>query len=349
MWIIPVLIVIIAALVLPNVRVVPQATVFIIERLGKYSTTWNAGLHVKLPFVDRVARKVDMKERVLNFPPQPVITKDNVSMMIDSIVYMTVFDPKNFTYGIDDPITGVENLTATSLRNIVGQMDFDEVLSGKENINSKMFADVEEATNPWGIKINRVEVKSIQPPRSLLEIMEKQMRAEREKRQAILEAEAHKQSAITRAEGDKQAKILAAEAERDAQIALAEGKAKSIQMIYDAEAAGVEKLSSAKISNEALRLKSIEAMKDVADGNSTKIFFPTDIMQSVAANGVLGESLDLQNTMKYNEKVKIQKENYKDPCNYADHSYISKELVESHDQSQAELEDLLSHSDSIND
>ena len=236
-----ILLVLILILFFTNVRIVPQAKAYVIERLGKYKTTWEAGLRVKMPLIDRVAKIVSLKEQVLDFPPQPVITKDNVVMQIDSVVFCKVFDPALFTYGVENPMSGLQNLSATTLRSIIGEMELDQTLTSREEINGKMQAVLDDATDQWGIKVTRVEIKNINPPREIEEVMTKQMRAERERRQTVLEAQAHQEAVVSRAEGDKKAKILSAEAERDAQIALAEGKAKSIRLVYEAEAAGIEK------------------------------------------------------------------------------------------------------------
>ena len=267
------IILVIIALILffTNIRIVPQAHAYVIEHLGKYKTTWQAGLHVKTPFIERVAKIISLKEQVLDFPPQPVITKDNVTMQIDSVVFMKVFDPRLYTYGVENPIAGLQNLSATTLRNIIGDMELDQTLTSREIINGRMQATLDEATDPWGIKVTRVEIKNIQPPKEIEEVMTKQMRAERERRQTVLEAQAHQEAVVSRAEGDKKAKILAAEAERDSQIALAEGRAKSIRMVYDAEAQGIHSLNEVGVSDEVLRLRGIEALKDVADGRATKI------------------------------------------------------------------------------
>lgn len=273
-----------------QIRIVPQQTCFIIERLGKYNTTWEAGLHVKVPIIDKVVSKISLKETVLDFPPQDVITKDNVSMSIDSVVYASVFDPEKYTYGINNPILGLQSLTATTLRSIIGAMELDQTLSSRAEINNQMREVLDKATDEWGMKVSRVEVKNIKPPAEIEEVMTKQMRAERERRQTVLEAQAHKEAVVSRAEGDKKAKLLSAEAERDAAIALAEGKAKAIQFVYDAEAAGLKRIAEAGINNEVLRLKSIEAMKDVANGNATKIFIPNDLTNSIGAAGVMGEA-----------------------------------------------------------
>ncbi len=273
-----------------QIRIVPQQTCYIIERLGKYSTTWEAGLHVKVPIIDKVVSKISLKETVLDFPPQDVITKDNVSMSIDSVVYASVFDPEKYTYGINNPILGLQSLTATTLRSIIGAMELDQTLSSRAEINNQMREVLDKATDEWGMKVSRVEVKNIKPPAEIEEVMTKQMRAERERRQTVLEAQAHKEAVVSRAEGDKKAKLLSAEAERDAAIALAEGKAKAIQLVYDAEAAGLQRIAEAGINDEVLRLKSIEAMKDVANGNATKIFIPNDLTNSIGAACVMGEA-----------------------------------------------------------
>ncbi len=321
--IISIIVVVVLALLAVNIRVVPQTSVFVIERLGKFKCEWNAGIHVKMPFIDKVVRKVSIKEQVLDFPPQAVITKDNVTMSIDSIVFMKVTDPKLYTYGVENPIIGVENLAATTLRNLVGAMDFDATLTSRDAINNNMEVVLDEATDAWGIKVTRVEVKNIQPPAEIQEVMTKQMKAEREKRQAILEAEAHKQSIVTRAEGDKAAKVLAAEAESEAKIALAKGQAESIRLVYEAEAKGIERMNEANISASVLKLKSIEALKDVANGNSTKIFMPTDVMETVASMGVIGEALGVGEHTPAMKKENPAKRPLKDACLNEDSSSIS--------------------------
>ena len=299
---------------LANIRIVPQAEAFVIERLGKYKATWNAGLHLKTPFIERVARRVSLKEQVLDFPPQPVITKDNVTMQVDSLVFMTVMEPMLYTYGINNPIVGVQNLAATTLRNIIGEMELDETLTGRDQINAKMQMVLDEATDAWGIKVTRVEIKNIQPPQEIEEVMSKQMRAERERRQTVLEAQAHQEAVVARAEGDKQAKILAAEAESDAQIALAEGKARSIELVYQAEADGLEKLKNANVSDTVLKLKGIEALKDVADGRATKIYMPSDIAGMISTLGVVGESLGIGDATAVDKNPKPAKEAKADDC-----------------------------------
>ena len=238
-----IVLVLILWLIIANIRIVPQSQAYVMERLGKFHTIWEAGIHIKVPFFDRIAKKVSLKEQVLDFPPQPVITKDNVTMQIDSVVFCKVFDPKLYVYGVESPLAGLQNLSATTLRNIIGEMELDQTLTSRDAINQRLEAVLDEATDPWGIKVTRVELKNIQPPQAIEEVMTKQMRAERERRQTVLEAQAHKEAVVSRAEGDKQAKILAAQAERDAQIALAEGRARSIELVYEAQANGIRHLN----------------------------------------------------------------------------------------------------------
>lgn len=309
-----IVIVLILWLIFANVRIVPQASAYVVEHLGKYKTTWSAGIHFKTPFVERIATKVSLKEQVLDFPPQPVITKDNVTMQIDSVVFCYVFDPRLFTYGVENPIAGLQNLSATTLRNIIGEMELDQTLTSRDQINGKLQTILDEATDPWGLKVTRVEIKNIQPPKEIEEVMSKQMRAERERRQTVLEAKAHQEAVVSRAEGDKQAKILSAEAERDAQIALAEGRAKSIQLIYEAEAAGIRRLNEANASEAVLRLKGLEALKDVADGRATKIFMPSDITGVVAGLGVAGEAMGIGDATAIDRKAKPKPAPAPDPC-----------------------------------
>ena len=293
LFFIAVLIVIIVLLLAFNIIIVPQAHEYIIEFLGKYEKTWGAGLHIKIPLLERVASKVSLKEQVLDFEPQHVITKDNVGISVDSVVFCKVFNSKDFTYGVENALTGLENLSATTLRSILGEMDLDNALSGRDQINARMEKVLDESTDPWGLKVTRVELKNIDPPREIAEAMSKQMKAEREKRQTVLEAQAHQESVITRAEGDKRAKVLAAEAECEAQAKIAEGKAEAIKKVYDAEAEGIRMLREAGIDESVLRLKSIEALKDVADGNATKIFMPADISSIVSTAGIIGETLGI--------------------------------------------------------
>ena len=259
------------------VRIVPQAKAFVIERLGAYHTTWNTGVHFLVPFGDRVANEVTLKEVVKDFAPQPVITKDNVTMQIDTVVYFQITDPKLYTYGVVGPITAIENLTATTLRNIIGDLELDETLTSRDIINTKMRSILDEATDPWGIKVNRVEVKNIIPPRDIQEAMEKQMRAERERRESILRAEGEKKSAILTAEGEKEAVILRATAKKEAMIAEAEGQAQAMERIYEAQARGIEMIKTANQTKEYLSLKGLETYEKMADGKATKIVVPSEL------------------------------------------------------------------------
>lgn len=278
--------VVVFLLVVVNIRIVPQSRAFIIERLGTYCSTWQAGLHVKIPFIDRIANTVTLKEQVLDFPPQPVITKDNVTMKIDSVVYMQITEPKLYTYGVEAPMMAIENLSATTLRNIIGELDLDTTLTSRDIINTKMRAIIDEATDPWGIKVNRVEVKNIMPPEAIREAMEKQMRAERERREKILIAEGQKQSEILVAEGQKQAMILQAEAEKEAKIRKAEGEAAAIREVQSATAEGLRVIKEAKIDEAVIKLRSLEALEKVAQGQATKLIIPADIqnMAGLAAS-----------------------------------------------------------------
>ena len=263
------------------IKIVPQASIFIVERLGAYYQTWNVGVHFKIPFIDRVAKVVTLKEKVVDFPPQPVITKDNVTMQIDTVVYFQITDGKLYTYGVDHPMNAIENLTATTLRNIVGDLELDETLTSRDTVNTKMRAILDEATDSWGIKINRVELKNILPPKDIQEAMEKQMRAERERRESILKAEGEKRSQILVAEGEKEAMILRAEAAKEAAIKNAEGEAQAIVDIQRATAEGLKLIKEVGLDDKVLSLKGIEALKDVADGKATKIIIPSEI-QSLA-------------------------------------------------------------------
>lgn len=272
-----VLVVIVAVLVAANIRIIPQSHAAVIERLGAYCKTWEVGLHVKVPFIDRIANKISMKEKVLDFPPQPVITKDNVTMMIDTVVYFQITDPKLYTYGVEKPINALENLSATTLRNIIGDLELDQMLTSRDVINTKMRSILDEATDPWGIKVNRVEVKNIIPPEAIKEAMEKQMRAERERREAILIAEGQKQSAILVAEGKKQSLILEAEAQKEAAVQKALGEAQAIREVQQAKAQGIAMLREAKADAAVIKLRSLEALEKAADGQSTKIIIPSDL------------------------------------------------------------------------
>ncbi|MBR4790890.1 MAG: SPFH/Band 7/PHB domain protein [Treponema sp.] len=281
LYIIIALVVIVLVLIITNIRIVPQSNAFVIERLGAYQATWNVGLHVKMPFIDRIVKKVSLKEKVFDFPPQPVITRDNVTMMIDTVVYFQITDPKLYTYGVEQPINALENLSATTLRNIIGELELDESLTSRDVINTKMRSILDEATDPWGIKVNRVEVKNIEPPQAIRDAMEKQMKAERERREQILIAEGHKQSAILEAEGQKQALILEAEAAKEAAIQKAKGEAEAIREVQQAKAEGLKMLKEAGMDDKVLKLRSLEAFEKASDGQATKIIVPSDL-QSLA-------------------------------------------------------------------
>ena len=278
-WI--VLLILLIAFIASNIVIVPQARAYVIERLGTYRDTWNTGLHFKVPLFERIARKVTLKEQVVDFPPQPVITKDNVTMQIDTVVYFQITDPKMFTYGIESPMAAIENLTATTLRNIIGDLELDQTLTSRDIINTKMRAILDEATDAWGIKVNRVERKNIIPPAAIQESMEKQMKAERERREAILVAEGKKQSAILVAEGEKEAAVLAAEATRLSKIKEAQGEAEALLAVQKALADSIALLNDAAPSEQVIRLKSLEAFGKAADGKATKIIIPSEI-QSLA-------------------------------------------------------------------
>ena len=287
-----IILVLVVIFVIPNIKIVPQAKSYVIERLGSYLTTWHNGLHFKVPFIDRVSNKVTLKEIVKDFAPQPVITKDNVTMQIDTVVYFQITDPKLYTYGIENPISAIENLTATTLRNIIGELELDQTLTSRDIINSKMRSILDEATDPWGIKVNRVEVKNILPPRDIQEAMEKQMRAERERREKILQAEGEKKSSILIAEGEKESAILKAEAQKEAQIKMAEGEAEALLKIKKAEADGIKLLKEAKADASVLTLKSYEALAKLADGQSTKIIIPSDMKDIASFGTVINEMID---------------------------------------------------------
>ena len=284
--------IILIVLIIANVRIVPQAQSNVVERLGSYHQTWQNGLHVKIPFIDHVANKVSLKEKVQDFAPQSVITKDNVTMHIDTVVYFQITDPKLYTYGVEYPISAIENLTATTLRNIIGELELDETLTSRDLINTKMCEILDSATDPWGIKINRVEVKNIIPPKDIQDAMEKQMRAERERREAILKAEGEKTAAILRAEGEKESAILVAEAKKQAQITEAEGEAEAILKIQEATAKGLQLLKDVNPSEQVLKLKSYESLEKVANGNATKIIIPSDIQNLATTSTVFSEMLE---------------------------------------------------------
>ena len=309
-----VLIVLILWLLLSCIRIVPQANAYVIEFLGSYRATWEHGLHLKVPFVERIAGKISLKEQVCDFAPSNVITKDNVTMKIDTVVYFKIFDPRLYTYGVDRPVSALENLNATTLRNIIGGMELDQTLTSRDIINNQMQQILDEATDAWGIKVTRVELKNIIPPAEIQSAMEKQMKAEREKRQTILEATAHKESVVARAEGDKQAKILAAEAERDAQIALAEGRARSIALVYQAEADGLKALKDANVDESVLKLKGLEALKNVSDGRATKIYMPTDLTGVISSLGLVSEATGLGDATPIDKSAKPKNPQKADVC-----------------------------------
>ena len=287
-----IILILVVVFILPCIKVVPQAKSYVIERLGSYLTTWSNGLHFKLPFVDRISNKVNLKEIVKDFAPQPVITKDNVTMQIDTVVYFQITDSKLYTYGVEDPINAIENLTATTLRNIIGELELDQTLTSRDIINAKMRSILDEATDPWGIKVNRVEVKNIIPPRDIQEAMEKQMRAERERREKILQAEGEKKSSILIAEGEKESAILKAEAHKEAQIKMAEGEAEALLKMKQAEADGIRLFKEAKADTAVLTLKSYEALSKVADGQSTKIIIPSNLQNVASIGAVINEMID---------------------------------------------------------
>ena len=282
------LLVVVVIVMISCVNVVPQAHAYVVERLGGYQATWDVGIHFKVPFIDRIAKRILLKEQVVDFPPQPVITKDNVTMRIDTVIFYQITDPKLFAYGVDNPIVAIENLTATTLRNIIGDLELDETLTSRETINTKMRASLDSATDPWGIKVNRVELKNIIPPAEIQDAMERQMKAEREKRESILRSQGEKESAILVAQGkkeaaildaeaEKQAAILRAEAKRESMIREAEGQAEAIKTVQQASADGIRMLNDAQASKEVLQLKSLEAFSKAADGKATKIIIPSEI------------------------------------------------------------------------
>ncbi len=301
--IIYIILVLFLVLIIANIRIVPQAQAYVVERLGAYYKTWNVGLNVKIPFIDRIEKKVTLKEQVVDFKPQPVITKDNVTMQIDTVVYFQITDPKLYTYGVDYPMSAIENLTATTLRNIVGDLELDQTLTSRDTVNTKMRSILDEATDPWGIKINRVELKNILPPREIQDAMEKQMKAERERRESILKAEGEKRSAILVAEGqkeaqilnaqaDKEAAILLAEAKKEAQIREAEGQAEAILKVQEATAEGIKRINESNPQNAYLTIKALESLEKVADGKSTKIVIPSEIQ------GIAGLAAGLKEIIK---------------------------------------------------
>ncbi len=286
-----IILIIILVIVILGIKVIPQSEAKVVERLGSYNATLGTGPHYVIPFIDRVANTVTLKEIVKDFAPQPVITKDNVTMQIDTVVYFQITDPKLYTYGVENPINAIENLTATTLRNIIGELELDQTLTSRDIINSKMRSILDEATDPWGIKVNRVEVKNILPPRDIQEAMEKQMRAERERREKILQAEGEKKAAILIAEGEKESTILRADAKKEAEIREAEGKAEAIMKVKEAEAEGIKLIKAAKADEAVLKLRSYEAMVKVANGTATKIIVPSDLQNLVTTGSILKETI----------------------------------------------------------
>ena len=291
MEILIILLILVLVFAIPCIKIVPQAKSYVVERLGSYFETWTNGLHFKLPFVDRVSNMVSLKEIVKDFAPQPVITKDNVTMQIDTVVYFQITDAKLYTYGVENPINAIENLTATTLRNLIGELELDQTLTSRDIINSKMRAILDEATDPWGIKVNRVEVKNIIPPRDIQEAMEKQMRAERERREKILQAEGEKKSSILIAEGEKESAILRAEAKKESQIKIAEGEAEALLKLKKAEADGIKLLKEAGADKAVLTMKSFDTLAKVSEGSATKIIIPSELQTVATMSTTIGELL----------------------------------------------------------
>lgn len=296
MTVIIILLIIVAILIIANIKIVPQTHAYVIERLGGYQATWGVGLHIKVPFIDRIAKRVNLKEQVVDFEPQPVITKDNVTMQIDTVVYYQITDSKLFTYGVERPMMAIENLTATTLRNIIGDLELDETLTSRDTINTRMRAILDEATDPWGIKVNRVELKNIMPPQAIRDAMERQMKAERERRESILRAEGEKKSAILIAEGEKESLILRAEAQKEADIREAEGKAQAIIEVQKAVAEGIRAINEADPKQGYLTIKSLESLNALADGKSTKIIVPSDLQ------GIAGLATSVAEVIKTDNK-----------------------------------------------
>ncbi len=312
MWPVYLVVGILAVILFGCIRIVPEATQYVIELLGKYRTTWSAGIHLKIPVIEKVAKKITLKEQVMDSPPQPVITKDNVTMQIDTVVFFRVFDARLFAYGVVNPIKALENLTATTLRNIVGEMELDGTLTSRDIINTKMAEILDEATDQWGMKVSRVELKNIIPPAEIQNAMEKQMKAERDRRETLLQAEGHKAAAITRAEGDKQAMILEAEGERDAKIARAEGEARAIYLAKKAEADGLIALKEAGADAAVLELKKYEALVNMSNGTASKLIVPTDAVNAVTNNAIFTETTGLGDNVK--EAKKPAQKMKKDEC-----------------------------------
>ena len=312
-WILITIAAIVIFIIMPNIRIVPQAQEYVIEFLGKYRTTWSAGLHVKIPFLERIAMRITLKEQIIDSPPQSVITKDNVTMKIDTVVFFRIYDANLYTYGVVNPRSALENLTATTLRNIVGELELDGTLTSRDTINSKMTAILDSATDQWGIKVTRVELKNILPPKEIQDAMEKQMKAERDRRETLLQAEGHKAAAITRAEGDKQAMILAAEGERDARIARAEGEAKAVLLAKQAEADGIKAIIEANPTAAVLELKKYDALIGMSNGQAAKIIVPTDAVDLTKNGTILSEVMGIGESTKQGKPAK-KAEPKKDVC-----------------------------------
>ena len=312
-YVIIIVVALLLALVVANVRIVPQAHEYVIEFLGKYKRTWGAGIHVKIPIIERIAKKITLKEQVIDSPPQPVITKDNVTMQIDTVVFFKIFDAKLYSYGVVNPISALENLTATTLRNIVGELELDATLTSRDTINGKMTSILDDATDQWGIKVTRVELKNIIPPKEIQQAMEKQMKAERDRRETLLQAEGHKAAAITRAEGDKQALVLAAEGERDARIARAEGEAKALLLAKQAEADGIRAIAEANPTQAVIELKRYEALVRMANGQAAKIIVPTDVVEATKKDVMFSEATGLGDSTEQG-KPAPKKPKKADPC-----------------------------------
>lgn len=308
--------------------IVPQGMCYVMEYLGQYKETWQAGLHFKVPFLSRIARRISVKEQVADFPPQSVITKDNVTMKIDTVVYFKVFNSELYTYGVENPLLALENLTATTLRNIIGDLELDQTLTSRDTVNTQMKTIIDEATDAWGLKVSRVELKNIIPPEEIRNAMEKQMKAEREKRQTLLEAEAHKESSITRAQGDKEALVIRAQADKEAKIAKAQAEAEAIRLVYEAEAKGIEMLKQANMDSNILALKKLDALKALGDGRATKIVLPTDLANSASNLTFVSEMLGTgaSEGIDKTPKLKTVVVDDDDCCDENDRTNVTKEL-----------------------
>ena len=297
-FVLVVLVIFVLSVIIANIKIVPQAHAFVLERLGAFHAAWGTGLHIKIPFIDRIAKKVSLKEQVIDFPPQPVITKDNVTMQIDTVVYFQITDPKLYAYGVENPISAIENLSATTLRNIIGEMELDHTLTSRDVINSKIRVILDEATDPWGIKVNRVELKNIIPPKEIQDSMEKQMKAERERRAKILDAEGEKRSAILIAEGQKESAVLRADAVKETKIREAQGEAEAILTVQKARAEAIRMMNEANPGEQVIALKSLEAFEKAADGKATKIIVPSNIQ------GLAGLAVSIKELMNTEEDKK---------------------------------------------